>query len=132
MKKIRIISLLAFLFVVGTSVYSQTSFTVEWNGCKVTSDSSRYNITFAVYNTTTSTYVILPTTISNILPSASSWVIPLSYDCNQADTKPYIYIFVRVELKDGDGNTYCTGDARSDLLTCAEMYGSTTITVNMQ
>jgi hypothetical protein len=122
------------LFFGISSTYAQTpSFIVDWNPCELEISGSEYYVQYAIYNTTTATFEVpatwyalpFPQTSPNGAISISSW------DCNQLYTKPYLYIFVYVELRK-DGVAYCTGSGRSTLLTCSEMFdNSTTIPVNM-
>jgi len=121
--------------MIGISANAQyPSFIVDWNPCEVQVTGSEYHVKYAIYNTTTSTFVVPATWYSGTFPhTAPSGYITsdVSWSCNQQDTKPYLYIFVEVELRK-DGVTYCTGSGRSSLLTCEEIYDfNTTITVNM-
>lgn len=135
MKKVQYIVIIAFAMILGmnSSNAQNPSFIVDWNPCDLQITGSEYYVQYAIYNTTTSTFVVPATWYGTHFPHTdlSGTVVVDSWDCNQMDTKPYLYIYVNVELRK-DGVTYCTGSARSSLLTCGEMYNdATTITVNM-
>lgn len=119
---------------VGMAAQAQyVSFEVAWSGCNVQITGSEYFVQYAIYNTITGSFEVTPTwhdgSFQHTVPSG---VIEIdNWDCNQADTVPYLYIFVYVELRK-DGIVYCSGNGRSNKLTCIEMYDSaTTINVNM-
>jgi hypothetical protein len=123
------------LFFGISSTYAQNpSFIVEWNPCELQVSGSTYTIQYAIFNTTTNSYVVPFTTAAdNISQTITSYIIEVdSWDCNQMDTKPYLYIYAKVQLIK-DGVTYCSGNALSNLLTCDEMYNNvTTLTVNLE
>ncbi len=127
---------LAILLLIGISAKAQyPSFIVDWNPCELQVTGSEYHVKYAIYNTTTSTFVIPetnhPTTFLHTSPYGEIYST-VAWSCNQQDTEPYLYIFVEVELIKGDDDPYCVGSARSSLLTCEEIYNlTTTITVNM-
>jgi hypothetical protein len=124
-----------FILMIGISAKAQyPAFIVDWNPCEVQVTGSEYHVKYAIYNTTTSTFVVPetdhPTTFLHTAPFGEIYST-VAWSCNQQDTKPYLYIFVEVQLKKGD-DTYCVGSGRSSLLTCEEIYNlTTTITVNM-
>ena len=135
MKRIKYFAIVAFVMILGIkATYAQDpSFIVDWNPCNLQITGSEYHIQYAIYNTTTNTFVVPATWYGTTFPHTDLYgtVEVNSWDCNQMDTKPYLYIYVYVELRK-DGVTYCTGSARSSLLTCDEMYNNTTtITVNL-
>jgi hypothetical protein len=124
-----------FILMIGISAKAQyPAFIVDWNPCEVQVTGSEYHVTYAIYNTTTSTFVVTEREYTYFFPHTDLFgeiTSDVSWSCNQQDTKPYLYIFVKVELKKGD-DTYCVGSGRSSLLTCEEIYDfNTTITVNM-
>jgi len=126
---------LTFILLIGSSAIAQSpSFIVDWNPCELQVTNSNYFVTYAIYNTTTQSFEVPETPYPFPIPYTNPYFsIPIAgFNCDQNDTKPYYYLFLKVVLKDQYGNPYCEGEGRSSLLKCSELYGdATTITVNM-
>lgn len=127
----KFIILLASILLIGASTVKaqNPTFTVNWSGCHIQINDSYYKITYAIWDISLGAPVVGPTEL-NVDQALSSQAIEISnWDCNQSiEIKNYI-IIVQVELiKD---NEYCSGDARSSTLTCAELYDNIVINVPM-
>lgn len=128
----KFIILLASILVigVGNAKAQNPTFTVNWSGCHIQINDSYYKITYAIIDISLGAPVVGPNIITNIDQSLSSYFIEIpNWDCNQSiETEDY-FILVQVELIKDNG--YCSGDARSSTLTCAELYDNITINVPM-
>lgn len=132
-KRISLILITVFSLGISTVVAQNPSFIVDWNPCEIQITGSQYYVQYAIYNTTTQSIEIGPTWYPTFFNQNELFgTIEIEgWDCNQNAEKPYLYLFVNVELRK-DGVAYCSGSARSSLLTCEELYGNqTTLTVNM-
>jgi hypothetical protein len=129
----KLVALVAIIFTLGSSTANaQANFIVEWNGCDVQVTGSEYFVTYLIYDNTTG-QVVCPATPYGGVSHTLSWtpVTIYDWDCNEGDLVAHYYLFVQVDLKDGNG-PYCSGTARSSLLTCDDLHNyKTTITVNM-
>jgi hypothetical protein len=128
----KLVALVAIIFTLGSSTANaQANFIVEWNGCDVQVTGSNYYITFVIYDNNTGQYST-PETYSVAHPASVANVPILGWDCNEGDLEAHYYLFVQVDLKDPNDVPYCTGSARSSLLTCDDLHNEkTTITVNI-
>ena len=116
-----------------TVLAQDPSFIVAWNPCEVQVTGSNYYVQYSIYDVEQQSFVVNPTWYGQHFSQyLSSGTIQLDFwDCNQNVEKPVYYLFIYVVLRK-DGVDYCTGSARSDLLTCYELYNNTTtLTVNM-
>ena len=135
MNKIKLLTICAILAFLGLSKsYAQNpEFIANWSGCDLQVTDSYYQLTWAIWDISlgqvvaTNQGVNPPLTYSQDVNSAYVNCGP-AWDCNQSsETKNYILI-VQVELlKDEE---YCSGTARTNPLTCNELYSYNT-TVNI-
>lgn len=128
----KFIILLASILVIGAgnAKAQNPTFTVNWSGCHIQVSDSYYKLTYAIIDISLGAPVVGPLEIYPIDQNSSSYTVNIpNWDCNQSiETKNY-FIIVQVELiKD---TNYCTGDARSNTLTCAELYDNISLNVPM-
>jgi hypothetical protein len=117
-----IFPLIVAMFINNTTKAQTTDFYITWEGCTLTSESSSYEVTYNVLQYPGFTPIINPTPTANTGHSQIKGVDLNPWNCNESTEKFYYYIYASVVLKDGSGQTYCSGTDFFGPLECEELF----------
>ncbi len=127
----KLLLIVAFAFSINLTTRAQ-DFTITWEGCVLNSENSYYEVTYNVFQVPGFTPIYNPSPTVNrghydfIPVNLSPW------DCNESTEKFYYYIYASVVLKDGNGQTYCSGTDIFEPLECEELFESNYYNVVME
>ncbi len=117
----KLLLIVAFAFSIGITTKAQ-DFTITWEGCTLTSESSYYEVTYNVIQVPGFTPLYNPSLTVNTGHAQNKEVDLSPWDCDESTEKFYYYIYASVVLKDGSGQIYCSGTDFFGPLECEKLF----------
>lgn len=131
MKKLAKSVMLLFLcltFVINSNA-QDPNFTIKWDGCDLGTTNYSHSVTYAIVDVTTNSVVAGPYNEEVLYPYVSCPATVYNWDCDQTiETKHYMLV-IHVEYWDENGNVICSGDLRTNILPCSDLYNGNIYTV---
>ena len=117
-----------------TLAQSNPFFYIAWNGCKVETSNSTYKINYAIIEVPGPT-VVVPLLLSPLTATAFENFIPVTistWNCDQSSETYQYILYATVKLyAPGESEPYCSGELRTNAMSCSDLYDGLTFTVNM-